>query len=47
MEFSDFSIPKEYKSFMGHDEYFEYLNNYTNHFDLKNMIKVNIYYFIR
>lgn len=40
--FSDFPMPDEYPHFIGHEKYFEYLQAYTRHFDLKRHIKFGV-----
>lgn len=40
--FSDFPMPEEYPHFMRHEKYFEYLQAYTQHFDLQPHIQFGI-----
>lgn len=40
--FSDFPMPDEYPHFIGHEKYFEYLQAYTQHFDLRRHIKFGV-----
>lgn len=40
--FSDFPMPDEYPHFIRHEKYFEYLQAYTQHFNLKPHIKFEV-----
>lgn len=40
-EFSDFPMPEDYPPFQKHTQVFQYLNDYVDHFELRDLIRLN------